>query len=72
WDANWSSINAKAKKLVKEAIMCLAAKSIVDYDTDGYSSRFEAQYISESLQMRSDKAVAALMEEDIKAYVQSI
>ena len=72
WGTNWATCNAKAKKLVKEAMMCLAAVDIVNYSTLGYQSRFEAQYISNSLQARSDKAIGALMNINISDYTKKL
>jgi hypothetical protein len=71
WGTNWASLETKARYLVKEAIMCLAAVAIVNYDATGYSSRFESQFIASALQQRADYAIAALVEQAIQQYIKS-
>jgi hypothetical protein len=69
WTTNWSSITSTAKNIVKEAIITLAAAWIVDYDVKGYDSRFEAEYISLALLARSDRALATLLDENVKKFI---
>jgi hypothetical protein len=71
WAENWNTLDEKAKKIIKEAMTTLAAVYMVNYDVSGYASRFEAQYISDALQLRADRAIAALTDLNIQRYIKT-
>lgn len=71
WGTNWNTLNTKARRLVEQAVSCLAAIDIIGYDYTGYGSRFEAREKIMELRNLANIALEALKDENIKAYIQA-
>jgi hypothetical protein len=42
WVTNYSSVSTIGKEILREAVSCLAAISVINYDMSGFTSRQEA------------------------------
>lgn len=71
WGENWGTLDSKSKKIVTQAVCCLAAIDVIQYDYTDYSSRFEAREKCAQLAMLADKAIMALSDQNVQTYIQA-
>lgn len=71
WGGNWTSLHEKARRVVEQAVACLAAIDIIQYDYSGYGTRFEAREKCAELRELANIAIDALKDENVKVFVQT-
>ncbi len=67
---NWEKYPEETRDIIKSLAEYLSAIIVVNYDIDGYKSRFEAQYISDYLQYQADRLLALLQENNTKLFLE--
>jgi len=69
WSANFGVLSEKVKYILAETAASIAAKSAINYDMSGYTSRGEAQVMLAVLDDQINKNLKTLEEEKHKDFI---
>lgn len=64
WVTNYASVSTIGKEVLREAVSCLAAIDVINYDMSGYTSRQEALIMINILWARYSEVVSKIVKDN--------